>query len=531
MNEFIEFYPTPKDLMDKIIKDFGIDLKKYYYILEPSAGKGDLIDYFNKHHKIYQWQDSKADIDCIEVSENLRGILQSKNYRVVYDDFLNFNTFKHYDLILMNPPFSNGDSHLLKAIEMIENGGDCICILNAQTIKNPFTAKRKELMDKLDQYSAKIKYYQSSFATAERTTDVEVAAIYISIQKEMEEPEFLKDMKTKAYNEFQEKGTCTELAFGDSIKNAIIQYNIDIAAGIHLLKEYHNLSENLKYSFMDGYSSSIIDMKIGDEPPTVNNFVQKVRRKYWEALFKNPDFTKQMTSEIQKKYSSRINELTGYDFSEYNIREIKIDLTKNLIKSVEDSILTLFEELTEKHSWYPECDKNIHYYNGWASNKAWIINKKVVIPLDAYTHWSYNNTKELDYKWGFKSKLMDIEKVLNYLDTKDTPQVDMDQVLTSCQSQNITKRINLKHFYITVYKKGTCHIEFKDNDLLKKFNIYGSQHRGWLPPSYGKKKYEEMTAYEQEVIDSFEGKESYEETLRKKDYYICNNITNNLLLS
>ena len=39
----------------------------------------------------------------------------------------------------MNPPFSEGDKHLLKAINIMKNGGQIVCILNAETIKNPYS--------------------------------------------------------------------------------------------------------------------------------------------------------------------------------------------------------------------------------------------------------------------------------------------------------------------------------------------------------------------------------------------------------
>lgn len=39
-----------------------------------------------------------------------------KEHRVVFNNFLKFETFKKYDLILMNPPFSEGAYHLLKGV-------------------------------------------------------------------------------------------------------------------------------------------------------------------------------------------------------------------------------------------------------------------------------------------------------------------------------------------------------------------------------------------------------------------------------
>ena len=295
------------------------------------------------------------------------------------------------------------------------------------------------------------------------------------------------------------------------------------------LKQWVNdISDTFKNSFTSEYYSPIIEMKIRDKcEVTVNEYVRAVRYKYWEALFKNPDFTKQMTSNLQSKYSSKIIELKDYDFNEYNIREIKYDITKNLIKGVEDCIIDLFDELTRQYSWY-DTSENIHYYNGWKTNKAWIINKKVVMPYDAFEDvWDYegyrkvSKPRRLRFGYSFIQKLSDIEKVLNYLDDGSAVPVNMYWQIENAKNNDITKNIRLKHFSITVFKKGTCHITFNNEELLKKFNIFGSQHKGWLPPSYGKKTYDEMNEEEKEVIDEFEGKESYEKTLLRKDYFLA----------
>lgn len=91
-----EFYPTPKELLDKVTAD--IDWKIIQTVLEPFAGKGDIADYIKEKYKCHTYHDS-LDIDCIEIDENLRRILKRKGLRVVHDDFL---IFKHYDRIIMN---------------------------------------------------------------------------------------------------------------------------------------------------------------------------------------------------------------------------------------------------------------------------------------------------------------------------------------------------------------------------------------------------------------------------------------------
>ena len=195
-----------------------------------------------------------------------------------------------------------------------------------------------------------------------------------------------------------------------------------------------------------------------------------------------------------------------------------------MIISIETAILELFDELSYKNSYNPEFQNNIHYYNGWKTNKAHKINKKIIIPLKA-TNW-YSG--ELEYSWKIFNKLSDIEKVLNYLNNKDVESIDLEKTLELKLRLGITRNIDCKYFTVTFYKKGTCHITFKDDDLLLKFNIFGSQKKGWLPPRYGKKAYEEMEQEEQDVINEFQGEKEYNKVYKNPNLYL--NLINNILM-
>ena len=117
-------------------------------------------------------------------------------------------------------------------------------------------------------------------------------------------------------------------------------------------------------------------------------------------------------------------------------------------------------------------------------------------------------------------KLSDMEKALDYLNGSVSNEGALQDRLREARKTNQTKKIPLRYFTITFYKKGTCHIEFTNLELLKKLNIFGSQKKGWLPPSYGKKSYEAMSREEQEVIDAFEGEDSYKKVMTQTSYYL-----------
>ena len=73
-----------------------------------------------------------------------------ENFDIVYDDFLKYKPFKTYDLIVMNPPFSNGCTHLLKALDVIDE----IITAHTETISG-----LKDSLDEFKKYEADAQKY------------------------------------------------------------------------------------------------------------------------------------------------------------------------------------------------------------------------------------------------------------------------------------------------------------------------------------------------------------------------------------
>ena len=76
-----------------------------------------------------------------------------------------------------------------------------------------------------------------------------------------------------------------------------------------------------------------------------------------------------------------------------------------------------------------------------------------------------------------------------------------------------TRNIACRYFSLTFYKKGTCHLTFTNLDVLKTFNAFACQEKTWLPPTYGKKAYADMSKEEKSVVRAFEGEGSYTDSL------------------
>lgn len=589
----IDFYPTPPELAEKMLED--VDFSTIKTVLEPSAGKGNLLRELaiaeSKGIMIdghYYSSDKRFDVDCIEIDKNLQQVLKYNfsderereirdkldNYRyldrvwniklgkyeyptlskeeiekkkeleyenetffkngikIVCDNFLNYHTFKKYDLILMNPPFSNGDEHLLKALDMQKDGGNIICLLNAETIRNPYTNRRKILVQKLNEYGAQIEYVENAFSAAEKPTDVEVAIIKVAIPQKELNSEFLERcVKAEEYEEVKVTAH-NELALNDFIEAMIARYKVECRACVQLINEYEALKPYILNNLTETeYAHPVLELKgYGGKDASINGVLKSIRNKYWSHLLHNEKFIGKLTSDLQRRFQSMVDKLCHYEFNTFNIYNLAAEINAMIKSGIEEEILNKFDEMTAEHTYY-DGGKNIHYFNGWKTNKAHKIGNKVILPYSVWEQYSYDKTWSIRI-WRVSSVLSDIEKVLNYFDGNMTADVDLYSVLRlQCEERKETKDIFLKFFRVTFYKKGTCHIVFNDEakDLIDRFNIYVCQRKGWLPPSYGKKSYSNLNEEERAVVDSFHGEkaeERYNEIVSRSDYFLASPVKN-----
>lgn len=543
-----EFYPTPPELVAKMLD--GIDWTYVDTILEPSAGKGDILREVARRANEYE-----CDVDCIELDQNLRQILKynfsderkreltrrekelepkwewdSKSRKsveipspnpeelqsvrmekrtffkngihIVHDDFLTYDPFKRYSLIIMNPPFSNGEKHLLKALEIQKKGGGIICLLNAETIRNPYTELRKALVKKLDEYNASIEYIEDAFTSAERRTGV-----------------FEPDEKA-------------EIEVADFIKAMVNRFKVEVKLGLEVIRTFKAAAPYMTRGFgADRFESEPIlrltdSCERGYDSISVNEFLKIVRLKYWKALLTNPKFVGKLTSTLQQEYQERVIKLADYDFSEFNIRTLSAEMAAHVKSGVEQEIIVMYDRLTYTHSYYPEFSQNKQYYNGWKTNEAYKIGKKSILPCHGvFSEW---DGRPETYK--ARNVLEDIERIFNFLDGHMTAEVNSWDVLQQSFAAGITKNIQLKYFKVTFYKKGTVHITYTCPELIDRFNIYAAQNKNWLPPSYGKKAYKNMTEEEKKVIDDFQGEKAYNEVMAKSGYYLAPVVAENQVL-
>lgn len=535
------FYPTPEPLAKKLLE--GLDWSFIESILEPSAGKGDLARVcaglrkqagYNGYYPTsdYSWDDAirNADIDCIEIDPTLRAVLEQQKLRVIHDDFLTFESQKRYHLVAMNPPFDRGVAHLLHALDLMERGGEIRCILNAETLRNLYTDQRRELAKRLTDLNAEVEFVQDAFKDAERSTDVEIALVRVSIPMVHIDSSFMDEMrKAPTYKTSTVASEYADMVRYNEIDEWVNRHNYEVACGIRLIEEWAAMEPFILANPDSDRANPILSLKVrsggSDRDVTINEYIRQTRLKYWRAIFQHSTFTDKLTSNLLNDLQASVNKFKDYEFSAYNILTLIIRMNSKVAQGIEDTIIKLFDDWTARS--YYEDSPNRHYYNGWKTNDCWRVGKKVIIPFyDAFDTWDKRFRA-----WSVISRFRDIEKVFDFLDSgrTDWPGTFGNDFKVA-EATGYTKNLDTKYFTCTFYKKGTAHLVFKDLDLLEKFNLFASQRKGWLPPTYGKKYYRDMTDEEKAVVDSFQGEAKYAEVMARAHYFLETSGNGPLLL-
>lgn len=167
------FFPTPRPAIDKMLA--AADIQPGMSVLEPSAGKGDILDAVKENHP-----DAKS--VGIEPHSDLRELIGMKGHEVHEDrDFLEHKG--QYDRIIMNPPFENRQdvAHVRHAFEQLKPGGKLVAIMGAGVFGGS-SKKDQEFRDWLDEQGGEVEDMpEGSFngADAFRKTGVNTRMVVI----------------------------------------------------------------------------------------------------------------------------------------------------------------------------------------------------------------------------------------------------------------------------------------------------------------------------------------------------------------
>lgn len=457
-----DFYPTPTKLIDKMLSKIS-DIREHKNILDPSVWKWDIIKYLKEKYKYWYWSLSYYGI---EIEYNLREL--AKEYcSIIWFDFLEYKSFNSFDLILANFPFSNWDKHFLKAWDILDRW-EMVCILNAETIKNPYSETRKLILKIIEDNKWTIEYLQDEFIEAERKTKVEIALIHI--KKEYSKMDWIFDWFDTEYINMY-----TDL-WWDIKETEILVWNNKID---HLVR----CCEIIKKEYMQKYISdkrfyyyvnkmvkwNNINFYWENFPKWVENinaWIFEINQQFWRQFFHDTEIRNKTTTKVFEDFMREYND-SKLDFNHKNIQTVIDIIMYKMWDIQQENINTVFDIFTK---YYPENREHVEW---WAHNSAWMIWKMVILPYMVELDWDWD-IKGINY--NSREKCRDIDKVFCNLTGKDFENIKrLEDVKISWN--------DTEFFQVKMYKKWTLHLTFKDKEIVKRFNLEVCKWKNWIPPN------------------------------------------------
>ena len=471
-----QFYPTPKAIAQKMIAPYItnhrlIDRPYIHKDLLPiadfSAGKGDLLDPIAELIE-------KKHICAIEIDPNLRAILNEKGYKVIGSDFLKYSEPREFGLVVLNPPFRNAEQHILHAWKFVKDGGELCSLIGSHTIADEATGKYSEQLSRVIDAYGSIEHLGECFEDAERKTSVKISMIRLSKPKketvvDFSEAAFKKDFVS------DEAFSANPLAHANYLQSLVSQYQMVEKTII----TRHQLNKELKFYLNgvggDRYGSDNLD-KICNV--SLEDQLSEVKDRFWYEVFNKAKIASKITASFQKTFEKFRLEQKNMSFSEDNVQEMLLMFFGNYDGIMAESLITMFDKLTAY------CEENKVHWEGWKTNKGYKLNKKIIYPYGVRVwsdRWGSTFTSHSD------EVASDLDKILCWMSGKRYEDMAINTrqaIRDKCDVANKTKAyqglFESDFFELRIFKKGTLHMIFKDQELLNLFNIKAAEGKNWI---------------------------------------------------
>lgn len=522
-----DFYPTPESVSEIICSKVKIFNK---VILEPSMGKGDLVDVIRK-------QFPKQIIGC-EKSQDLLKISSHKVDRVLGSDFLEINRedVSHINCIIANPPFSCADKHILHMWKIAPDGCEIVTLCNWETIDNDYSNRRSELNQIIKNYGYS-ENLGEVFSDAERKTNVKIGLIFLTKPIVSEEN---YDMYFDMYDEEEKEGQAGLMQYNE-VRNIVQRY-----VGALKMFESVKTAQNTLNSLIEPIRTSehgiyfqAVDKNRNDV--TFDTFKSELQKSAWITVFRKLGAEKYMTASLKSFLNKFVEQQKNVPFTMSNIYKMIEMVIGTHGDRMSKVIVEVFDRITERHS------ENRYSHEGWKTNSEYIVNKKFILPAwgltdtnfsgkcrACYSHSDYfmdDLTKALchitgtkyesssngvseristfEKKYDLGGKQYDsfvkvarvgysdthidylIEKGLIYLEKNYYKLTKLGETEFKliygniiswwdiCQDWEFGTWYNFNFVRVKVYRKKTIHVEFLDNSVWEMFNREAAKNKGF----------------------------------------------------
>ena len=508
-----DFYPTKRETIEKMVLNSVLHGK---VILEPSAGSGNIVDYLNG-------AGAKEVLAC-EIDSRLRAILGEK-CRIVQNDFLELTAeaISHVDMIIMNPPFSTMEKHILHAWEIAPAGCEIISLCNKSLLDNRYSEARRKVAV-IVQDNGSYSDFGSCFEDAERRTNVGVSCIHI-FKTGTASNEF--DGYFDLTSDEEEKCEVAGLMSYNYVRDVVGRFTDAVLMFDDV--EAVNARMSSLISPIDGTMNIRFGAfncgRDGDNKKTTREtFKKELQKSAWKSIFAKFDIGRYVTTGVLADINKYVETQIHVPFSMKNVY-LMIEMIIGTSASRMDKVLV---EAFEKICSF--SDDNSTGGEGWKTNSDYMLNKRFIKPYvcDNDTRWpektvkiSYSGHREFEdifkalchltgssfedyipldtffscpfklerkstgvFVGGYSHSYHRWEEAQRAVESFAKSGIEV-KIEKTCQEWG--QWVDWGFFRVRGYKKGTAHFEFKDDKVLEMFNLKVASIKGWSLPKSTKK--------------------------------------------
>jgi hypothetical protein len=423
-----DFYPTPPEVAAEMLDPLDLRGKT---VLEPSAGSGNLVRECLER--------GAAEVLWCEAEPHLRDMLTSiRNATPAhqYGDFLQVHPadVSHVDVIVMNPPFSADEAHILHAWEIAPPGCEIVALANWNTVSGVFRGLQLQLAKLIEAYGS-LDDLGECFSTAERPTRVSVGLVRLT-----------KPGSRPGGDEFE--GFYLGPDEIEAQGEGLIQYrrSRDIVnryvEACRIFDEQVEAGTRLR-GVLDGFFGADLGLQVTVEgaPVTRNRFRKDLQKAAWKHVFAEFLPAQLATSQLAKDINAFVEKQSRIPFTERNIYRM------------------------------------LQIVAGTQENRAYM----------AELSWSGKGVNVKSYG-SQADEIQDLIKALCFITGRDYKEVGQptkpaDGVFWPGEWYD------WGFFRFRAYKKGTVHFEFKDEEVWAAVNARYARIKGQvLPETYRRPK-------------------------------------------
>jgi hypothetical protein len=479
-----QFYPTPRALARKawaLFQDQG-----FRRVLEPEAGNGDLA----KAAPCWpDYQRMRRTIDCCEIDITRHPALKAKGLAVVGIDFLEMRDGAMYSHIIMNPPFAAGASHVVKAWEILWDG-EIVAILNAETLRNPFSRERQHLVRLIERHGS-CEYLAEAFQDpdTQRKTDVEIALVYLKKTANFHVDimgaildNATKDHRDRAREEGKAAGQKDLILPASFIENTVTAYNAAMTAAREAV------FAQARQHYYEAFLGATLAQRNGEAPADTlsssKEFVTRelaerydtIKDRAWTGILRSSTVLDKLSSAAQRRVESDFETIRALEFTTSNVYGFLSGIVECQGDIQMDMACDVFDLFTRYHT------DNTVFYRGWKSNDRHrtcgmrLKTTRFVLPGHKSLY------RGLDY-YSYQT-LRDIDKVFAMLDGKSAPALSLETLFASAfEELRSGARKSASYFDVRYYPgTGTIHFFPTNKTLVDRLNRIVGRRRQWLPP-------------------------------------------------